>query len=136
MGRGKAYSEDELARLKALIKDNEKKKHIEIAEKAIAYGICTSRSLGAVAEKIGELRNDKPVTDDRGRVDIMNGLLDVLYDAIIASSNTIYLCKDGTYALRLDFQKISSAAKSVWPDRYVEHVRKLKRDGKIEDLKR
>ena len=57
MALNKYYTKEEIKRLRILMKDYPKETPKYIASKAIALGVCTDRTVGAVARQINKLKN-------------------------------------------------------------------------------
>lgn len=68
MARGKYYTDEENAKLIALIEDNPDAKFVEISDKAQRYGICSNRNRDALAGHISELY--KAIHDETEEDDI------------------------------------------------------------------
>lgn len=83
MARGRYYTEDEDSRLKRLANDmkdiNPNVKWVEIADKAIDYGICPDRPRKALAEHISQIMSEpKVVIGDEDVTLIQEDIDDIL----------------------------------------------------------
>ena len=137
MSRGRYYTEDENNRLKELANDmreiNPNVKWTEIAEKAMAYGICTSRPRDGIAEHISKIMSEpKDTTEDEDVALIQEDIDDILtqrdaglYRSIRALTfNTMTLWEDSGLP-RFNFPEVIRWWKEHEPDMLSDRIERL-----------